>query len=89
VHQKIIPQFSGVMEVINGIERGEGVISSALVPNVKGCERALTTPIEELALFVSASEAHNRKNVNMSIDESLSALKEVARMGLDAGSEAM
>jgi hydroxymethylglutaryl-CoA lyase len=85
VHPKIIPQFSDVMEVINGIERSGEICYSALVPNAKGCERALKTPIDELALFVSASETHNRKNVNMSVDESLATLKEVAKMGLGAG----
>jgi hydroxymethylglutaryl-CoA lyase len=61
VHPKIIPQFSDVMDVIEGVEKKPGVTYSALVPNVKGCERALTTQIDELALFVSASETHNKK----------------------------
>lgn len=85
VHPKVIPQFRDVMEVMEGIERREDVSYSALVPNVKGCQRALTTFVDELAMFVSASETHNRKNVNMSVNESLGALREVAEMGLKAG----
>jgi hydroxymethylglutaryl-CoA lyase len=85
VHPKIIPQFSDVMDVIEGVEKKPGVTYSALVPNVKGCERALTTQIDELALFVSASETHNKKNVNMTVAESLDALAKVAAMGLDGG----
>lgn len=85
VHPKVIPQFKDVMEVMKGIKRRDGIIYSALVPNVKGCQRALTTDVDELAMFVSASETHNRKNVNMSVDESLTALREVAEMGLEAG----
>ena len=85
VHPKVIPQFRDAMEVLKKLEMTEGIIYSAPVPNVKGCERALQTPIQELALFVSASETHNRKNVNMSIEESLAALKQVADMGLRAG----
>ena len=85
VHPKVIPQFADVMEVLQEIEKKPGIVYSALVPNVKGCERALSTPIDELAMFVSASETHNRKNVNMSVDNSLAALSQVARMGLDGG----
>ncbi|HDR16527.1 MAG TPA: hydroxymethylglutaryl-CoA lyase [Desulfobacteraceae bacterium] len=85
VHPKIIPQFKDVIEVLDGIDKRPGVIYSALVPNIKGCQRALETDIDELALFVSASETHNRKNVNMSVAESLEALAEVAAMGLKAG----
>jgi hydroxymethylglutaryl-CoA lyase len=85
IHPKVIPQFTDVIEVINGIERREGVVYSALVPNVKGCQRALELPVDELALFVSASEQHNKKNVNMTVDQSLSALAEVAAIGLKAG----
>ncbi len=85
VHPKVIPQFIDTMEVIDGIERRAGVIHSAPVPNVKGCERAVTTKVDELALFVSASETHNRKNVNMSVGESLAELAKVAQLGLEAG----
>ena len=85
VHPKAIPQFSDTMEVVTGIKKKPGVIYSVLVPNVKGCERALTTEVDELTLFASTSEAHNRRNVNMSVDESLSALTKVAKMGLKDG----
>jgi hydroxymethylglutaryl-CoA lyase len=85
VHPKIIPQFKDVMEVLAGIEKRPGVIYSALVPNVRGCERALETSVDELALFVSASEIHNKKNVNMSIAESLQSLYQVAAMGVKGG----
>jgi len=85
VHPKAIPQFKDTLEVVAGIRRRPGVIYSSLVPNVKGCQRALGTPVDELALFVSASESHNRKNVNMSLDESLAALAQVAEMALQGG----
>jgi hydroxymethylglutaryl-CoA lyase len=85
VHPKVIPQFADTMEVVAGIARHPDVIYSALVPNLKGCEQAIMTPVQELALFVSASETHNRRNVNMSVEESLSALRQVAQMALVAG----
>lgn len=85
VHPKAIPQLADVMEVISGIERPAGVLHSVLVPNLKGCQRAVTTPVDELALFVSASETHNHKNVNMSVDQSLATLRKVAQVGRQAG----
>jgi len=85
VHPKVIPQFADTMEVVEGISRQPGVIYSAPVPNLKGCERAVTTPVQELALFVSASETHNRKNVNMRVEESLETLRQVALVAGRAG----
>jgi hydroxymethylglutaryl-CoA lyase len=55
------------------------------VPNLKGCERALQTAVDDIALFVSASETHNRKNVGMSIAESLRGFEAVAKAALQAG----
>lgn len=85
VHPKVIAQFKDVMEVVAGVKRPKGVFQSVLVPNLKGCERAITTPVDELALFVSASETHNQKNVNMTVAQSLDALAEVAEVGKKAG----
>jgi hydroxymethylglutaryl-CoA lyase len=59
------------------IERPAGVTLSALCPNVKGLERAIATKIEEIGLFVSASETHNRKNVNKTIDDTLAGFVDV------------
>jgi hydroxymethylglutaryl-CoA lyase len=85
VHPKVIPHLRDAVEVLNGITRKEGVIYSALVPNLKGCQRALETPIDEIALFVSASEQHNQKNVGMSVADSLQGFKDIGRLALDAG----
>ncbi|MBW1714041.1 MAG: hydroxymethylglutaryl-CoA lyase [Deltaproteobacteria bacterium] len=85
VHPQVIPQFKDTMEVVEGITYRPGVRYSALVPNVKGCQRAIATPLDELTLFVSASETHNKKNVNMTVDESLKALSQVSQMALKAG----
>lgn len=85
VHPRAIPQLRDVVEVLGGIQRQEGVRYSVLVPNKRGCERALEANVDEWALFVSASETHNRKNVNMSVEESLKALREVADMATGTG----
>lgn len=85
VHPKVIPALRDAVEVLNGIHKAPGVIYSALVPNLKGCRRALETPVDDIALFVSASEAHNQKNVGMSIAESLAGFKDIARLVLAEG----
>ena len=85
VHPKVIPHLKDAVEVLGGIKKKEGVVYSALVPNLKGCQRALESPVDEIALFVSASEAHNQKNVAMSIADSLEGFKEIGKLALDAG----
>ena len=85
VHPKVIPHLKDAMEVLGGITKAPGVIYSALVPNLKGCLRALQSPVDELALFVSASQTHNQKNVGMSMEDSLSGFREMARQAQEAG----
>ncbi|CUA81128.1 hydroxymethylglutaryl-CoA lyase [Anoxybacillus suryakundensis] len=77
VHPKWIPQLADAYEVASRIERVEGVTYAALVPNKKGLEGALAANIDEVAVFLSASETHNRKNINKSIEETYPVLKEV------------
>ena len=77
VRPDVIPQLSDAEEVLESIERPEGVAYSVLIPNERGLERALThrDRFDEVNLFLSASETHNRKNVNRSIAESLAGLE--------------
>ncbi|KHF27162.1 Hydroxymethylglutaryl-CoA lyase YngG [Anoxybacillus sp. BCO1] len=77
VHPKWIPQLADAYEVASRIERVEGVTYAALVPNKKGLEGALAANMDEVAVFMSASETHNRKNINKSIEETYPVLKEV------------
>lgn len=85
VHPKAIPQMADAAQVMHGIAKAPGVVYSALVPNLAGCKAALATPVDELALFVSASQTHNRKNVNQGVEESLAGLVQVAALGREAG----
>jgi hydroxymethylglutaryl-CoA lyase len=62
-----------------------GVTVSALVPNAKGFERARAAGLREIAVFMSASETHNRKNTNKSIAESLQTFEEVVPPAREAG----
>jgi hydroxymethylglutaryl-CoA lyase len=85
VHPRAIPQLQDSEEIVRKIERKPGIIYSTLVPNEKGLERALAAGIEEIALFVSASETHNQKNVKMSISESLRGFRNIAEKALANG----
>jgi hydroxymethylglutaryl-CoA lyase len=80
VSPKWIPQLADASEVAHGLEKLNftDVKTSCLVPNLKGYERFKESKIDELALFMSATESHSKKNINKSIDEALAALKEVA-----------
>jgi len=71
VHPKAIPQMADAAEVWAGIARNPSVRYSALVPNLVGAQRALDAGFTEIEVVVSASDTHNRKNVNRSTDESL------------------
>ena len=71
VHPKAIPQMADADEVWKRITRNDDVRYSALVPNLRGAQRALDAGVTDLEVVVSASDTHNRKNVNRSTDESL------------------
>jgi len=85
VHPKAIPQLQDSEEIVKRIERKPAVIYSILVPNEKGLERALAARVDEVALFVSASETHNQKNVKMSISDSLRGFRNIAEKALTHG----
>jgi hydroxymethylglutaryl-CoA lyase len=71
VHPKAIPQMADADEVWAGATRVDGVRYSALVPNSRGAQRALAAGFTEIEVVVSASDTHNRRNVNRTVDESL------------------
>jgi hydroxymethylglutaryl-CoA lyase len=79
VRPDVIPQLSDAEQVLARIERNPDVAYSVLIPNERGLERALAGDFEfaEVNLFLSASETHNQKNVNRSIEESLTGLERV------------
>jgi hydroxymethylglutaryl-CoA lyase len=84
VRADVIPQLSDAEKVLRSITRAEGVSYTVLIPNERGLERGLALMDEagsrlfdEVNLFLSASETHNRKNVNRSVEESLAGLERV------------
>ncbi len=85
VSPRWIPNLADAGEVLAGLRRKPGVTYAALVPNLKGLERALAAKVDEVVIFLSASESHNRKNINQSIAQALEAYREVAARAKRAG----
>jgi len=87
VRPDVIPQLHDAAAVLEAIDLPDDVSVSVLVPNVRGLERALEhrDRIDEVNVFLSASETHNRKNVNSSIAESLDGVAAVLRRARAAG----
>ncbi|MEJ7876180.1 MAG: hydroxymethylglutaryl-CoA lyase [Solirubrobacterales bacterium] len=79
VRADVIPQLADANEVLDSFEKIDGVAYSVLVPNEKGLDNALERRerFDEVSVFLSASETHNLKNVNRSVEESLSGLERV------------
>lgn len=78
VSPKAIPALRDAEQVLREIRRVPGVVYSALVPNVRGAERAIESRADELNLVMSASESHNLANLRMLREQSFAGLAEVA-----------
>jgi hydroxymethylglutaryl-CoA lyase len=92
VRPDVIPQLADAEQVLARIQRRPGMTYTVLIPNERGLERALALVgqagervFDEVNLFLSASETHNRKNVNRSIEESLQRLERVIERARSAG----
>jgi hydroxymethylglutaryl-CoA lyase len=87
VRSDVIPQLADAEQVLARLERVPGVAYSVLIPNARGLERALEhrERFDEINVFLSASETHNRRNVNRSIAESLQGLEPTIARAVDEG----
>jgi len=85
VHPRAVPQMRDAEAVMARLARRPGVRYTALVPNVRGAERALAARADELNMVVASTESMNRANVNMSVAESIAACGEVVRLAEAAG----
>jgi hydroxymethylglutaryl-CoA lyase len=88
VHPKAIPQMADADEVWQRAAKNPAVRYSALVPNSKGAERALAAGFTEIEVVVSASDTHNRRNVNRSTQESLDDIAGLIDLLHGAGAKA-
>ncbi|MEK6376121.1 MAG: hydroxymethylglutaryl-CoA lyase [Acidobacteriota bacterium] len=78
VSPKWVPQMAGTDEVYANIPKDPGVEYPVLVPNMKGLERAMEAGVTSIAIFTAASETFNKRNINMSIEESFENYAPVA-----------
>jgi hydroxymethylglutaryl-CoA lyase len=85
VHPAAIPQMADAEEVWARIDRRPDVRYSALVPNLRGAHRALGAGFTEIEVVVSASDTHNRANLNRSTAQSLDDIAVLLTAAHDAG----
>ena len=90
VHPKFVPNMADAETVLKEIVRREGVMITAITPNIKGMERAIAVHssggrIDEMNLFMSASETHNMANVKRSTSQSLTDFAVMVPMAKAAG----
>lgn len=85
VSPRWVPQLADAEQLVRFLPKRPGVTFSALCPNRQGLERALTSGIGEVAVFLSVSETHNKKNVNKTVAETLAAFRDVVAPALEKG----
>jgi hydroxymethylglutaryl-CoA lyase len=85
VSPRWVPQLADAAEVLSGITRRPGTRYTALVPNIKGLERAVEAGVTEIAVFAASSETFSRRNINQGIEESLTTYGEVCRQARTHG----
>lgn len=85
VSPKWVPQMASSDEVIQGINRKNGVVYSALTPNMRGLEDALGANVDEVAVFGAASESFSQKNINCSIAQSIERFTPVIEAAIASG----
>lgn len=84
VRPQNVPQMADTGEVFARLQRVPGVRYSAIAPNVIGARHAVAAGADAVQVFLSASESHNRSNVNMSVEQSLEAVADMARIVKEA-----
>ncbi len=85
VHPKWVPQMADTDALARALEPVQGVNYWALTPNMRGLERALEAKIAHIAVFISASDTHNRKNLNRSVQQSLSDIAQIMTVARPEG----
>ena len=85
VSPRWVPQMGSTAEILAGIERKSNVSYPVLVPNLRGLEQALAAGATDVAVFAAASDTFSQRNLNCSIDDSLTQFEAVARAASAAG----
>jgi hydroxymethylglutaryl-CoA lyase len=85
VHPKAIPQMADADDVWAQVTKNPEIRYSALIPNTRGAQRAIAAGFREIEVVVSASDTHNRHNLNRSTDESIEDIAQLIPMIHEAG----
>lgn len=85
VSPRWVPQMAGTAEVLQRLDRREGVSYAVLVPNMKGFDEALAAGAGEVAIFTAASETFSQRNINCSVVESIERFRPVTKAARHAG----
>lgn len=85
VSSKVLPQLSDAHEVMASIRRAPDGVYIALVPNLKGAERAFAAGSDGVKIVLCTSDTYNRRNVGMSVEESIASCGQVLRAAKEAG----
>ena len=85
VSPKWVPQMAGSEAAFGTLKRQSGVTYSALTPNMRGLERAISAGVTEVAVFIAASEAFSQKNTNCTIAEGLARASEITKVARNEG----
>ena len=85
VSPKWVPQLADAEEVFAGIKRRSGTVYSALVPNIRGMDRALSAGVMKIAIFTAASESFCNRNINASFQESIERFIPVVKKAAEVG----
>lgn len=84
VSPKAVPQMRDAAEIIAKVPRN-GAVYSALVPNFRGAQNAIDAGVDEIVMVISASNAHNKANMNRSVDESIADLDAIFSLAKERG----
>lgn len=85
VNPRWIPAMADHLEVAAGVKKHDGVCYSALVPNMRGLDGASRAGMKEVAVFMAATQSHNRKNINKTTEDALETYKAVVGEALSRG----
>ena len=85
VHPKLVPSMADAEDVMRNIQRSPGVTYMALVPNLRGAERALQAGADELNVVLSTTETMNQRNLNMTVADSIRVFGEITRFAAADG----
>jgi hydroxymethylglutaryl-CoA lyase len=85
VHPKVVPQMADAEQVMSGVERRPGITYRALVPNLKGAERAVAARTDVLVALITVSEEYSRRNQNRGVQDLVNNVREILEVGRASG----